>query len=75
MKNEKPIDIPNFNFVVSYKRPKVPAVGVAIYHNAQDTSQIVTSYMDILTKFTRGISINVSDKGEIYVAHCSYENG
>ena len=32
-KNEKPIDIPNFNFVVSYKRPEVSVARVAIYHN------------------------------------------
>ncbi|PRD29398.1 UNVERIFIED_CONTAM: hypothetical protein NCL1_29532 [Trichonephila clavipes] len=25
MKNEEPLDIPNFNFVLSYKRPEVPA--------------------------------------------------
>ncbi|GFV26891.1 hypothetical protein TNCV_5038291 [Trichonephila clavipes] len=55
MKNEEPIHIPDFNFVASYKRPEVPAAGVAIYQHAQDTSHIVTSYMDIHTKFTRGI--------------------
>ncbi|GFU05918.1 uncharacterized protein TNCV_3394861 [Trichonephila clavipes] len=60
MKNEEPIHIPDFNFVASYKRPEVPAAGVAIYQHAQDTSHIVTSYMDIHTKFTRGIGINVS---------------
>ncbi|GFW60676.1 uncharacterized protein TNCV_570221 [Trichonephila clavipes] len=75
MKNEEPIHIPDFNFVASYKRPEVPAAGVAIYQHAQDTSHIVTSYMDIHTKFTRGIGINVSDIGEICVARCNSENG
>lgn len=75
MKTEEPIDMPNFNFIVSYKRPEVPAAGVAIYHNTQDTSHIVTSYMDIHTKFTRGIGINVPDIGEICVARCNPENG
>ncbi|GFY06220.1 uncharacterized protein TNCV_2680141 [Trichonephila clavipes] len=60
MKNEEPIHIPDFNFVASYKRPEVPAAGVAIYQHTQDTSHIVTSYMDIHTKFTRGIGVNVS---------------
>ncbi|GFS69764.1 ATP-dependent DNA helicase [Trichonephila clavipes] len=65
----------DFNFVASYKRPEVPAAGVAIYQHAQDTSHIVTSYMDIHTKFTRGIGVNVSDIGEICVARCNSENG
>ncbi|GFX28795.1 uncharacterized protein TNCV_4250341 [Trichonephila clavipes] len=65
----------NFNFVASYKRPEVPAAGVAIYQHTQDTSHIVTSYMDIHTKFTRGIGVNVSDIGEICVARCNSENG
>ena len=47
MENEEPIDIPNFNFVVSYKRPEVSAAGVAIYHNTGDPSHIVTSYIRI----------------------------
>ncbi|GFV88250.1 ATP-dependent DNA helicase [Trichonephila clavipes] len=75
MKNEEPIHIPDFNFVASYKRPEVPAAGVAIYQHTQDTSHIVTSYMDIHTKFTRGIGVNVSDIGEICVARCNSENG
>ncbi|GFW42536.1 uncharacterized protein TNCV_4257301 [Trichonephila clavipes] len=75
MKNEEPIHIPDFNFVASYKRPEVPAAGVAIYQHTQDTSHIVTSYMDIHTKFTRGIGVNVSDIGEICIARCNSENG
>ncbi|GFV57764.1 ATP-dependent DNA helicase [Trichonephila clavipes] len=75
MKNEEPIHIPDFNFVASYKRPEVPAAGVAIYQHTQDTSHIVTSYMDIHTKFTRGIGVNVPDIGEICVARCNSENG
>ncbi|GFU75996.1 hypothetical protein TNCV_2042721 [Trichonephila clavipes] len=74
MKNEEPIHIPDFNFVASYKRPeKFQQQEVAIYQHAQDTSHIVTSYMDIHTKFTRGIGVNVSDIGEICVARCNSE--
>ncbi|GFX52194.1 hypothetical protein TNCV_573971 [Trichonephila clavipes] len=64
MKNEEPIHIPDFNFVASYKRPEVPAAaGVAIYQHTQDTSHIVTSYMDIHTKFT-GIGGILSQKSQ-----------
>ncbi|GFW15573.1 uncharacterized protein TNCV_4657131 [Trichonephila clavipes] len=70
MKNEESLDIPNFNFVVSYKRPEVPAAGVAIYHKTQDTSCFITSHIDIHTKFTRSIGVNVSDIGEICIARC-----
>ncbi|GFT09301.1 hypothetical protein TNCV_5061881 [Trichonephila clavipes] len=75
MRNEEPLDIPNFNFVVSNKRPEVPAVGVPIYHNTQDTSRFITSRMDIHTKFTRSIGVNVSDIGETCVARSDSENG
>ncbi|GFV15839.1 hypothetical protein TNCV_988221 [Trichonephila clavipes] len=61
MNNEEPLDIPNFNFVVSYKRPKARAADVAIYLNTQDTSHFVTSHMDMHTKFTRSIGVYVSD--------------
>ena len=64
MKNEEQFNIPNFNFVLSYKRPEVLAAGIAIYHNTQDVS-----YMDIHTKFTKSIGVNVSDVGEICIAH------
>ncbi|KAI4483412.1 hypothetical protein M0802_013417 [Mischocyttarus mexicanus] len=74
MKNEKSVDIPNFNFDVNYKRPEVSAAEVAIYHNTGDTSHTVTSYMDIHTNFIRGISVNVSDISEICVARSSFEN-
>ncbi|GFW62713.1 uncharacterized protein TNCV_2624761 [Trichonephila clavipes] len=75
MKNEEPIHIPDFNFVASYKGLKFQQQGVAIYQHTQDKSHIVTSYMDIHTKFTRGIGVNVSDIGEICVARCNSENG
>ena len=65
MKNEETIDVPNFSFAVCYKRPEVPEAGVAIYHNTQDVLYIVTSYMDIHTKSTRGIDINISYIDEI----------
>ena len=66
MKNVEPIDIPNVNFVVSYKRPEVSAAGVAIYNNTGDSSHTVTSYMDIHTNFT---------SGELCFARCNSESG
>lgn len=49
MENEEPLNIPNFSFVVIYKRPKVPAAAAAIYHNTQDT-HFITSPMGIHNK-------------------------
>ena len=72
IKNEEPLDIPSFNFVVSYKIPEVPAAGVAIYHDTQNTSHI-TLYMGIHTKFTRSFGV-YSDISEICVARCNSEN-
>ena len=72
MKNEEPIDIPNFNFVISYKRPEVSAAAVAIYHNTGDSSCIV---VDIYTNFTRGVGVNVSNICKICVASCNSEIG
>ncbi|GFV86808.1 hypothetical protein TNCV_3965381 [Trichonephila clavipes] len=71
MKNEEPLDIPNFNIVASYKRPEVPAAGGAIYHNK---SHFITSRMDIHTTFARNIGVNVSDIGEICIARCHSMN-
>lgn len=75
MTNEQPINIPNFNCIISYKRPQVPAAGVAIYHNVQDTTHIVSSHMDIHVKNTPAFGFNVSEIGEICIAHCNSDNG
>ncbi|GFW25406.1 uncharacterized protein TNCV_3721341 [Trichonephila clavipes] len=76
MKNEEQLDIPNFTFVVSYKRTEVPAAGVAIYHNIQDASHFITSHMDIHTKFPRSIGVNnIYDIGEICEVRYDSENG
>lgn len=75
MSNEEPIDIPNFNCIVHFKRSQVSAAGVAIYHNAQDTSHIVSSYMDIHLRNTPALSVHNSEIGEICIAHCNNENG
>lgn len=75
MKNGVPIDIPNLNFVVSYKRTQFEVVGVAVYHNKLDTSYIVSLYMDIHAKFTSGIGVIVSDIGKICVTRFHSENG
>lgn len=74
MANEQSIDIPNFNCIVQYKRPQVKAAGVAIYHNVQHTTHIVSSYMDIHVRNTPEFGFNVSEIGEICIARCTSEN-
>ena len=66
IKNKEPIDIPNFNYVLSYKRPEVSAAEIATYHNTGDSSHIFTTYMDIHTNFT---------SGELCFARCNSESG
>lgn len=73
MSDEHPVDILNFSCIVNY-RSQFPAAGVAIYHNVQDTTQIVSSNMDIHIRNTPAFGFNVSEIGEICVAQCKSEN-
>lgn len=76
MKNEEVIDIPNFNFVVSFKRPDRAAGGVAIYNNAKNSvSRMCTSHMDVHTRFSSMLTTNVSEIGDICVCRYQSKNG
>ena len=47
---------------------------MAIYHNVQNTTHIVSSYMDIHVRNTPEFGFNVSEIGEICIARCTSEN-
>ncbi|CAI6372641.1 unnamed protein product [Macrosiphum euphorbiae] len=47
MSNDYPIDIPNFNCIVHFKRDTVSKGGVAIYQNNNDTINNMTPNIDI----------------------------
>ncbi|CAH3982128.1 unnamed protein product [Pieris brassicae] len=69
MNNEDIVDIPNFNIVVNYKRPRTRAGGVAIYHNVNDGARVVTPQMDLNAQQLESLSVQLSKVGEI----CAWE--
>lgn len=76
MQNEETFDIPNFNFVASFKRPQYPAAGVAIYQNSDDSMhRMCTSHMDVHARFSKVFGATVSDIGDICICRCNSENG
>lgn len=75
MNNDENIDIPNFDYVVKFKRPDCRAAGIAIYKNNRDTSTIVTSHMNIASQNSQSLGLNISSIGEICVAKCEAESG
>ncbi|CAH2109137.1 unnamed protein product [Euphydryas editha] len=46
--NREECDIPNFNCITHFKRDFVRSVGVAIYHNINDTTNLVTPNMSVI---------------------------
>lgn len=42
MKNDQQIAIPNFNCIAKFARQRNRLAGVAIYHNCDDTANILT---------------------------------
>lgn len=70
MNNEEIVDLPNFNFVASFKRPAFPAGGIAVYQNLYGSTRMCTSRMDIHAKFTKTFSVNMSDIGDICICSC-----
>ena len=73
--NEENIDIPNFHCVAKFKRPQCRAAGVAIYKNNKDTTNIISSQMDVVFSNSQSYGFNKSSIGEICVAKCEAENG
>ncbi|XP_037958820.1 uncharacterized protein LOC119688206 [Teleopsis dalmanni] len=73
--NEETIDIPNLNFIASFKRDNRPAGGVAIYHRSNDTmATFSTDHMEVHARYTSMFSTNVSNIGDICISQC-HSNG
>ncbi|XP_039961403.1 ATP-dependent DNA helicase pif1-like [Bactrocera tryoni] len=68
-------EIPNFDCIAKFKRKNVRSAGVAIYQKSNDTSNIVTSNMDILLRHIREVDIGQSSIGDICAAHCILDDG
>jgi hypothetical protein len=63
-----------FHCVAKFKRPQRRAAGVAIYKNDKDTTNIVSSQMDVIFSNSQLYGFNKSSIGEICVAKCEAEN-
>ncbi|XP_049305794.1 uncharacterized protein LOC105227464 isoform X10 [Bactrocera dorsalis] len=75
LNDDENIDIPNFDCIAKFKRKNVRSAGVAIYQKSNDTSNIVTSNMDILLRHIREVDIGQSSIGDICAAHCFLDDG
>ncbi|KAL4092454.1 hypothetical protein QTP88_026955 [Uroleucon formosanum] len=73
--DDENIDIPNFDCIAKFKRKNVRSAGVAIYQKSNNTSNIVTSNMDILLRHIREVDIGQSSIGDICAAHCVLDDG
>lgn len=74
LNNDDHIDIPNFDLVVKFKR-NIRTVRVAIYDKMHGRTRIVTPQMDIITRPTESLSVQVSNLGELCACRCILENG
>ncbi|KAL4122001.1 hypothetical protein QTP88_014415 [Uroleucon formosanum] len=68
--DDENIDIPNFDCIAKFKCKNVRSAGVAIYQKSNNTSNIVTSNIDILLRHIREVDIGQSSIGDICAAHC-----
>ncbi|XP_053596141.1 uncharacterized protein LOC103578666 [Microplitis demolitor] len=59
------VSIPHFNCIVQYKRPNRRAGGVAIYHYANDTTNIITPCINMTVRQSEFVSSSKSSVGEI----------
>ena len=75
LENEQEQSIPNFNCIVKYKPQNVRGGGIAIYHNTNDTTNVVTPRMEVNIREVTSLSVNVSPVGELCAAECRSENG
>ena len=60
---------------MKYKPHNVRGGGVAIYHNINDRSNVVTPHMQIYIREVDSLSVNVSTVGELCAAECRTEKG
>lgn len=72
--NNDPIDIPNFDCCVQYKRSHRRAAGVAIYKNGR-SSHVITPHMDITYRQSIGLGVAIQDVGDMCAAECLLPNG
>ncbi|KAF0709831.1 Uncharacterized protein FWK35_00037850, partial [Aphis craccivora] len=63
MGNDEKIDIPNFNFVASFRRNNRPAGRIVIYQNT-DTVHYCTNYMDVHAKYVTMFNTSTFDIGD-----------
>jgi len=73
--NDEKIDIPNLNCIAHLKRDKVRSAGCAIYQNHGDTTNVLTSHMNVIMRNTADISVNLTDVGDICTCNCKTDNG
>lgn len=74
MGNNEEILIPDFDYVVHFKRDNVLVSGVAIYKNSADRTNVITPNMDITMANTNDISVRQNDVGDICSCVCKMEN-
>ncbi|GFX86165.1 ATP-dependent DNA helicase [Trichonephila clavipes] len=73
--NESDISIPNFNFIMKYKRPNTRAEGVAIHQNSSDAVNIITPSMECSVSKSDIYGTIQSSVGDLCLAECVIDNG
>ncbi|CAB3229553.1 unnamed protein product [Arctia plantaginis] len=75
MTHDNPIEIPNFNCIVQFKRDTVPKGGVAIYQNKNDITNIMTPNIEINIAHVSDVNVRRSVVGDICACLCKLRNG
>ena len=73
--NQEECDIPNFNCITHFKRDFVRSGGVAIYHNTNDTTNLVTPNMSVIMKNIQDLHVRRTSVADLCAAECVMENG
>ncbi|KAK0176900.1 hypothetical protein PV328_000998 [Microctonus aethiopoides] len=67
--------VPNFDLIAKFKR-NIRAGGVAIYHNSNVSTHIITPQIDITTKQNQSLSVvHISNVGKMCVCHSTFADG
>ena len=75
LSEEQSINIPHFNCVVKFERSNTRTGGVAIYHNENDSTNVVTSHMDLIMQNVMTATAPVSKVGDICATRCITNTG
>lgn len=75
MTRDNPIEIPNFNCIVQFKRDTVPKGGVAIYQNNNNVTNIMTPNIEINIEDVSDVNVRRSFVGDICACLCKLRNG